>query len=193
MRRTIRFTIRLGILAGLVLVARRLWQSRQEIEGPPGDWSDRSWKPPPSAPRAAPAPATPVTAAPVTAATATPGSATGAPADPAPAAPAPAPAAATPASPAPAPAPTPAPAAQSAAPPPAADDPAAATPAAGEVPRVWVEPVGGTCPTSHPVKAKLASRLFHVPGMFAYDRTRPDRCYADEQGAIEDGFSRAKR
>ena len=49
------------------------------------------------------------------------------------------------------------------------------------------------CPPSHPIKAKLASRLFHLPGMFAYDRTRPDRCYRDETGAVADGLTRAKR
>jgi len=57
----------------------------------------------------------------------------------------------------------------------------------------WVEPVGNTCPPSHPVKAKLASRLFHLPGMFAYERTRPDRCYRDEEAALADGLRKAKR
>ena len=49
------------------------------------------------------------------------------------------------------------------------------------------------CPPSHPIKVKLASRLFHVPGLLAYDRTRPDRCYPDEHTATTDGFTRAKR
>lgn len=57
----------------------------------------------------------------------------------------------------------------------------------------FVDPEGGVCPTSHPVKAKLASRLFHLPGMFAYDRTRPDRCYLDAEAAVSDGFTQAKR
>jgi len=57
----------------------------------------------------------------------------------------------------------------------------------------FVEPVGGICPQTHPVKAKLASRLFHLPGMFAYDRTRPDRCYVDASAAEADGFTRARR
>lgn len=57
----------------------------------------------------------------------------------------------------------------------------------------FVDPDGGVCPTSHPVKAKLASRLFHLPGMFAYDRTRPDRCYRDAEAAVADGFTQAKR
>lgn len=57
----------------------------------------------------------------------------------------------------------------------------------------WVDPVEGVCPTTHPVKAKLASRLFHLPGMFAYARTRPDRCYVDAAAATADGFIQAKR
>src|SRR3954468_2677966 len=40
----------------------------------------------------------------------------------------------------------------------------------------WVEPIDGACPDGYPVKAKLKSGLFHLPGMFAYDRTNPDRC-----------------
>lgn len=60
-------------------------------------------------------------------------------------------------------------------------------------PAAWVEAEGGVCPTTHPVKAKMASRLFHLPGMFAYDRTRPDRCYLDAPSAVEDGFTSAKR
>lgn len=65
---------------------------------------------------------------------------------------------------------------------------------AGRIPATWVVPEpGGICPTSHPVKAKLSSKLFHLPGMFAYDRTNPDRCYRDEAAAEADGLHRAKR
>lgn len=60
-------------------------------------------------------------------------------------------------------------------------------------PPAWVEAQGNVCPPTHPVKAKMASRLFHLPGMFAYDRTRPDRCYLDAPTAIKDGFNSAKR
>ena len=42
-------------------------------------------------------------------------------------------------------------------------------------------------------RVKLASRLFRVPGMFAYERTRPDRCYRGEDEAIAEGFTRAQR
>ncbi|MGH9074112.1 MAG: hypothetical protein ACRDZQ_08325, partial [Acidimicrobiales bacterium] len=67
---------------------------------------------------------------------------------------------------------------------------APATPAAGEP---WVEPEGSSCPASHPIKAKLKSRIFHPPGAAAYARTVPDRCYRDEEGAKADGLRQAKR
>jgi hypothetical protein len=80
----------------------------------------------------------------------------------------------------------------------AASDADAATVAAEvEPPAVrpaWVEPgESGACPDSHPVKVKLRSRLYHLPGMAAYGRTAPDRCYAGAELAEEDGFTRAKR
>ncbi len=59
--------------------------------------------------------------------------------------------------------------------------------------RGFVEPDDGACPTSHPVKAKASSKIFHLPGMFAYDRTNADRCYADAYAAEADGFRPAKR
>ncbi|MEO6318544.1 MAG: hypothetical protein ABIP36_07165 [Acidimicrobiales bacterium] len=59
--------------------------------------------------------------------------------------------------------------------------------------KAWVEPKGGVCPTSHPVKAKLTSKIFHLPGMLNYERTTPDRCYADEAKATADGLRAAKR
>jgi hypothetical protein len=57
----------------------------------------------------------------------------------------------------------------------------------------WVDPVEGVCPSTHPVKGKLKSGLFHLPGMFAYPRTNPDRCYQDEAAAEADGLTKAKR
>jgi hypothetical protein len=50
----------------------------------------------------------------------------------------------------------------------------------------------GTCPASHPIKAKLSSGIYHVPGGANYERTKPDRCYADEAAAIADGLRRSK-
>lgn len=57
----------------------------------------------------------------------------------------------------------------------------------------WVDPVEGLCPGTHPVKAKLSSRIFHLPGGFNYERTIPDRCYLDGPAAEADGFRAAKR
>lgn len=58
----------------------------------------------------------------------------------------------------------------------------------------WVPAPGdGSVPASHPVKAKLASGIYHVPGGASYGRTRPDRCYASAEAATADGFVPAKR
>lgn len=56
----------------------------------------------------------------------------------------------------------------------------------------WIEPVDGTCPDSHPVKAKLASGIYHVRGGASYARTKPDRCYCDAAAAEADGFRPAR-
>lgn len=65
---------------------------------------------------------------------------------------------------------------------------------AADGPQSWVPPeVGGTCPPTHPVKAKLSSKIFHLPGMANYDRTMPDRCYASAEAAEADGLRAAKR
>lgn len=57
----------------------------------------------------------------------------------------------------------------------------------------WIEPADpGTCPAHHPVKAKLASGIFHVPGGANYARTRPDRCYVSPEAAEADGLRPSK-
>ena len=56
-----------------------------------------------------------------------------------------------------------------------------------------VEPVDGACPVSHPVKGKLASGIYHVPGGINYERTRPDRCYVDAAAAESEGLRASKR
>ena len=58
----------------------------------------------------------------------------------------------------------------------------------------WAEPNDdGSCPASFPVKAKLSSKIFHVPGGGSYDRTKADRCYLNEAAAEADGLRQAKR
>jgi hypothetical protein len=72
-----------------------------------------------------------------------------------------------------------------------ASDAASAAPGSGDT--VWIEPTGDTCPSTHPVKAKLGSKIFHVPGGANYDRTKPDRCYRDPAAAEADGLRKAAR
>lgn len=57
----------------------------------------------------------------------------------------------------------------------------------------WVEPVGDVCPTSHPIKVKLGSRVFRRPEMPSYQNSKPDRCYASEGAARRAGFNEAQR
>ena len=56
----------------------------------------------------------------------------------------------------------------------------------------WVEPDDGTCPVTHPVKGKLSSGIFHVPGGASYERTQADRCYPTPEAAAADGMRAAK-
>jgi hypothetical protein len=71
-----------------------------------------------------------------------------------------------------------------------------AAPAAAPSPEpapAWVAPDGdGGCPPTHPIKAKLASGIYHVPGGANYARTKPDRCYVDEGAALADGLRASK-
>ena len=57
----------------------------------------------------------------------------------------------------------------------------------------WLEPVNGECPPTHPLKAKMSSGIYHVPGGRMYERTRPDRWYRDAAAAEADGLRPAKR
>jgi hypothetical protein len=58
----------------------------------------------------------------------------------------------------------------------------------------WVDAGdGGACPAHHPVKAKLTSGIFHVPGGANYGRTQADRCYVSADAAEADGLRAAKR
>ena len=57
----------------------------------------------------------------------------------------------------------------------------------------WVEPQGTVCPTSHPIKGKLSSKVFRTPSTPGYDTSKPDRCYASADEALRDGLREAKR
>jgi hypothetical protein len=56
----------------------------------------------------------------------------------------------------------------------------------------WVEPIDGNCPDGYPIKANDNSGIFHVPGGRFYDRTVPERCYANADDAVTDGYRAAK-
>jgi hypothetical protein len=85
--------------------------------------------------------------------------------------------------------PVPVPAASSSAPAPAVVPARVSTNGASS----WVEPDDGSCPISHPVKAKLTSGIFHEPGGGNYERIRAERCYVDPDAAIADGLRAPKR
>jgi hypothetical protein len=71
--------------------------------------------------------------------------------------------------------------------PPTAEKRNAAAPAAR-----WLPPVDGKCPDGFPLKANDNSGIFHVPGGRFYDRTVAERCYANADDAIADGYRPAK-
>jgi len=75
---------------------------------------------------------------------------------------------------------------------PAAEPEAPAAPAAPVAD--WVDAVAGEDgPATHPVKAKLKSGIYHLPGMLNYDRTVPDRWYTTAEAAEADALRQAKR
>ncbi|MGZ8802738.1 MAG: sunset domain-containing protein [Mycobacterium sp.] len=63
---------------------------------------------------------------------------------------------------------------------------------ASEAPARWVLPVDGLCPDGYPIKANESSGIYHVPGGRFYERTSPDRCYANAEDAVADGYRPAK-
>ena len=74
---------------------------------------------------------------------------------------------------------------------PASTPPPAAADKPVEAPR-WLPPVDGSCPAGYPLKANNNSGIFHVPGGRFYDRTVAERCYANAEDAIADGYRQAK-
>ena len=74
-----------------------------------------------------------------------------------------------------------------------ANEPAQDADAAPAATGAWVEADDGGCPATHPVKGKLSSGIFHVPGGQNYERTRADRCYVDPEAAAADGLRQSQR
>jgi hypothetical protein len=72
--------------------------------------------------------------------------------------------------------------------------PSVPKPPVSTVRAAFIDPgADGSCPTTHPVKAKLASGIYHLPGGGNYERTKPDRCYVDAAAAEADGLRAVKR
>jgi hypothetical protein len=61
------------------------------------------------------------------------------------------------------------------------------------VPTGWVAAGEGLQPPEgFPVKVKVSSGIFHVPGGRFYDRTNADRFYATADAAVADGYRQSK-
>jgi micrococcal nuclease len=56
----------------------------------------------------------------------------------------------------------------------------------------WVAPINGDCPDGYPVKANDNSKIYHLPGGRFYARTVAERCYANADDALADGYRPAK-
>jgi hypothetical protein len=73
-----------------------------------------------------------------------------------------------------------------------ATESAPVAPLAAESVSLWVAPIDGTCPDGYPIKANNNSGIFHVPGGRFYERTVAERCYANADDALADGYRPAK-
>ncbi len=51
---------------------------------------------------------------------------------------------------------------------------------------------GADCPSDHPIKGNLPSRIYHLPDQTTYERTEPEICFNSEDAARLAGF-RASR
>jgi len=52
-----------------------------------------------------------------------------------------------------------------------------------------------SCPATHPVKGYLSESgrlVYHVPGSLWYEEASPERCYASETEALQDGSRPAR-
>jgi hypothetical protein len=55
-----------------------------------------------------------------------------------------------------------------------------------------------TCPLTHPIKGNFTTYsgercIYHMQGWQYYGKTKPERCYATEEEARQDGCRRSKR
>jgi hypothetical protein len=76
--------------------------------------------------------------------------------------------------------------------PPWPDAPTTTPPAPITSAPAWVEATDDEAPAGYPIKLKVSSGIFHVPGGRFYERTNPDRWYATADAAIADGYRQSK-
>jgi len=55
-----------------------------------------------------------------------------------------------------------------------------------------------TCPLTHPIKGNFTTYsgercIYHMKGGQFYGKTKPERCFAAEEGAVKDRCRRSKR
>jgi hypothetical protein len=50
----------------------------------------------------------------------------------------------------------------------------------------------GSCPEGYPIKANETSGIFHVPGGRFYAGLKHERCYANADAALADGYRQSK-
>lgn len=49
------------------------------------------------------------------------------------------------------------------------------------------------CPATHPIKGNRNSMIYHRPGQQAYNKTKPEQCFATDADAVAAGYRAAKR
>jgi hypothetical protein len=52
--------------------------------------------------------------------------------------------------------------------------------------------MGAECPSDHPIKGNLPSRIYHLPDQSTYERTEPEICFASEDAARLAGFRKSR-
>lgn len=58
----------------------------------------------------------------------------------------------------------------------------------------WIQVAEGeSCPIGYPIKGNATSRIYHLPGQAAYEKTIPEICFATEEAAALLGYRPRKR
>ncbi len=51
-----------------------------------------------------------------------------------------------------------------------------------------VKGVDGVCPPDYPIKGNASSKVYHVPGLLSYDKTKAEWCFPTEEDAVSFGY-----